>query len=101
MIYDSCRKEDPYPANVNSQDISTPAASIDVPKENYVPSGGPQKEVTVTWRQLSVRVPAPEAVNGDTLWSEIDPREFIRKFKKPMKMVCSAIIDLKKHAYGP
>ncbi|KAL4877859.1 ABC-2 type transporter-domain-containing protein [Aspergillus karnatakaensis] len=41
------------------------------------------KQVTVTWQQLSVHVPAVESVQGDTLWSEIDPRNLIKSFRKP------------------
>ncbi|KAL3447762.1 ABC-2 type transporter-domain-containing protein [Aspergillus insuetus] len=39
-------------------------------------SDAAHKRVTLTWQQLSVQVPASESVQGDTLWSEVDPRNW-------------------------
>ncbi|KAE8374201.1 ABC-2 type transporter-domain-containing protein [Aspergillus bertholletiae] len=41
------------------------------------------KQVTVTWRNVSVHVPAADAVLGDTLWSEADPRNLIGSLSRP------------------
>ncbi|KAJ5747534.1 uncharacterized protein N7511_009230 [Penicillium nucicola] len=40
------------------------------------------KQVTVTWNQLSIHVPASEAVQGDTLWSEVNPKNLLGMFKR-------------------
>ena len=34
-----------------------------------------RKCLTVTFRDLNVRVTAPDAALGNTLWSEVDPRQ--------------------------
>lgn len=34
-----------------------------------------RKRLTVTFRDLNVRVTAPDAALGSTLWSEVDPRQ--------------------------
>ncbi|KAL4789312.1 P-loop containing nucleoside triphosphate hydrolase protein [Aspergillus venezuelensis] len=69
----------------------TGAATTDLednaPHEKPVsrPSDAACKRVTVTWQQVSVQVPASEFVHGDTLWSEIDPRNWVQSFKKPQE----------------
>jgi hypothetical protein len=90
MSQELSRTEEPCPASEISEGSTTPTGSLEIPKEKYARPGGPHKEVTVTWRQLSVQVPASEAIHGDTLWSEIDPKELIQKFKKPKETVCMA-----------
>ncbi|GKZ28499.1 hypothetical protein AbraIFM66950_008357 [Aspergillus brasiliensis] len=83
MSEDSFPKEEHFPAIPDSDGSTTPTGYVDASKESPVVPLGTHKEVTVTWRQLSVLVPASEAVHGDTLWSEVDPRELVRKFQKP------------------
>ncbi|KAJ6151805.1 hypothetical protein N7470_006933 [Penicillium chermesinum] len=41
-----------------------------------------RKRLTVTFRDLNVRVTAPDAALGDTLLSEIDPRRLLGPFKR-------------------
>lgn len=49
-----------------------------------VESGGcqAQKRLTLTFRNINVRVTAPDAALGDTLLSVADPRQFIKGFYK-------------------
>lgn len=89
MSEDLCRTEDHCPINNDPDRSITPTEFVEDSKKSYVAPSLSHKEVTVTWRQLSVHVPASEAVHGDTLWSEIDPRELVRKFQKPKEMVFS------------
>ncbi|RJE21547.1 ABC multidrug transporter [Aspergillus sclerotialis] len=41
-----------------------------------------QKQLTLTFRNLNVRVTAPDAALGSTLWSEVDPRQLGKLFKR-------------------
>ncbi|KAL5339346.1 ABC-2 type transporter-domain-containing protein [Aspergillus crustosus] len=64
-----------HPAELDPNQPETPAAqSYGDPLDEKPMSRGPC---------LSVQVPASESVQGDTLWSEIDPRNLIQSLKKP------------------
>lgn len=67
----------------------TPQLADEPVNEKWNPQSSPVdcKQVTVTWQQLSVHVPASEAVQGDTLWSEVDPRNWIQSFRKSQESV--------------
>jgi ATP-binding cassette, subfamily G (WHITE), member 2, SNQ2 len=41
-----------------------------------------RKRLTVTFRDLNVRVTAPDAALGSTLWSEVDPRQLVGFFRR-------------------
>lgn len=48
-----------------------------------------RKRLTVTFCNLSVRVTAPDAALGSTMWSEVDPRQLLDLFqrkKRPMRV---------------
>ena len=48
-----------------------------------------QKQLTLTFRNLNVRVTAPDAALGSTLWSEVDPRQLgkLVKWRSPPQRV--------------
>ncbi|CEJ61673.1 Putative Localization: integral membrane protein [Penicillium brasilianum] len=46
---------------------------------------GIQKRLTVTFRDINVRVTAPDAALGSTLWSEVDPRQLRSLFTRQQK----------------
>lgn len=46
---------------------------------------GIQKRLTVTFRDLSIRVTAPDAALGSTLLSAADPRQLLALFQKDQK----------------
>lgn len=41
-----------------------------------------RKRLTVTFKDLNVQVTAPDAALGDTLWSEVDPRQLAGLFRR-------------------
>lgn len=43
--------------------------------------GVPQKHLPLTWRNISVLGEDSRFVEGDTVWSEIDPVNLIKKFR--------------------
>ncbi|KAJ5357977.1 hypothetical protein N7541_005135 [Penicillium brevicompactum] len=43
---------------------------------------GNTKQVTVTWSGISIHVPASEAVQGDTLWSDVNPMNLLGMFSQ-------------------
>jgi hypothetical protein len=57
--------------------METPSSGTITPVdlENAGPDGSIQKRLTVTFRDLNVRVTAPDAALGSTLWSAVDPRQ--------------------------
>lgn len=53
-----------------------------------------RKRLTVTFCNLSVRVTAPDAALGSTMWSEVDPRQLLDLFqrkKRPMRAILNDI----------
>lgn len=74
-----------------SSGTATPVEVEPVDLENGV--NQIRKRLTVTFRELTVRVTAPDAALGDTLWSEVDPRQFLRLFDRsgPSKRVGRAM----------
>lgn len=50
-----------------------------------------QKHLTLTFKDVSVRVTAPDEALGETLWSRVDPRQLLDLFSRDErpKRVCS------------
>ncbi|KAJ5296249.1 uncharacterized protein N7443_007142 [Penicillium atrosanguineum] len=55
--------------------METPSSGTVTPDDVENGVGNIQKRLTVTFRDLNVRVTAPDAALGSTLWSDIDPRQ--------------------------
>lgn len=55
--------------------METPSSGTATPVDVENGFGNIRKRLTVTFRDLSVRVTAPDAALGSTMWSEIDPRQ--------------------------
>lgn len=55
--------------------METPSSGTATPVDLEQGDGQIRKRLTVTFRDLNVRVTAPDAALGDTLWSEMDPRQ--------------------------
>jgi hypothetical protein len=70
-----------------SAKMDTPSSGtmtpVDLESAGY--DGSIRKRLTVTFRDLNVRVTAPDAALGSTLWSEIDPRQLRDLFKRTQK----------------
>ena len=62
--------------------METPSSGTATPVD--VENGVDQirKRLTITFRDLNVRVTAADAALGSTLWSEIDPRQLAGLFKR-------------------
>jgi ATP-binding cassette subfamily G (WHITE) protein 2 (SNQ2) len=54
--------------------METPSGTV-TPVDLEQGDGQIRKRLTVTFRGLNVRVTAPDAALGNTLWSEMDPRQ--------------------------
>lgn len=69
--------------------METPSSGVATPVDVENGVGQIRKRLTVTFRELTVRVTAPDAALGRTLWSEIDPRQIVTWFtrKNPPKRV--------------
>ena len=67
--------------------MDTPSSGTITPVdlESVDRSDGIQKRLTVTFRDLNVRVTAPDAALGSTLWSEVDPRQLRALFTRKQK----------------
>lgn len=48
---------------------------------------GNTKQVTVTWSGISIHVPTSEAVQGDTLWSDVNPMNLLGMFSQKKEAV--------------
>ena len=70
--------------------METPSSGTATPVDLENGDSQIRKRLTVTFRDLNVRVTAPDAALGDTLWSEVDPRQLgnLFKRKKVSKRVC-------------
>ncbi|KXG48510.1 CDR ABC transporter [Penicillium griseofulvum] len=55
--------------------MDTPSSGTTTPVDLEHGYGQIRKRLTVTFRNLNVRVTAPDAALGSTLWSEVDPRQ--------------------------
>ncbi|KAJ5835346.1 hypothetical protein N7447_001372 [Penicillium robsamsonii] len=55
--------------------MDTPSSGTATPVDLEHGDGQIRKQLTVTFRDLNVRVTAPDAALGSTLWSEVDPRQ--------------------------
>ncbi|CAI7602342.1 unnamed protein product [Penicillium bialowiezense] len=55
--------------------METPSSGTVTPVDLEGGDGQIRKRLTVTFRGLNVRVTAPDAALGDTLWSKMDPRQ--------------------------
>lgn len=72
--------------------METPSSGTATPVDVEFGNSQIRKRLTVTFRDLTVRVTAPDAALGDTLWSEVDPRQLGNLFnKKKSKRVCRMI----------
>jgi hypothetical protein len=72
--------------------METPSSGTATPVDVEFGTSQIRKRLTVTFRDLTVRVTAPDAALGDTLWSEVDPRQLSNIFnKKKSKRVCNVI----------
>ncbi|GKZ31196.1 hypothetical protein AbraIFM66950_011408, partial [Aspergillus brasiliensis] len=62
-------------------DTSSSSGTVDIePGNSSIP-----KQLTLTWRNVSVNVTAPDAALGDTLLSVADPRQFLGWFSKSQR----------------
>lgn len=59
-------------------DNSSSSGTVDIESGDY----SIHKRLTLTWRNVSVNVTAPDAALGDTLLSVADPRQALGWFKK-------------------
>lgn len=73
--------------------METPSSGTVTPVGLEGGNGQIRKRLTVTFRDLTVRVTAPDAALGDTLWSEMDPRQIRNLFKQGSspKRVCGSV----------
>lgn len=55
--------------------METPSSGAATPVDVEYGVDEVRKRLTVTFRDLNVRVTAPDAALGNTLWSDIDPRQ--------------------------
>jgi hypothetical protein len=63
--------------------MDTPSSSSTIDLEQG--GSGITKKLSLTWRDLSVHVTAPDAALGDTLWSVADPRQVLDWFRRGSK----------------
>lgn len=70
--------------------METPSSGTATPVDMEHGSSEIRKRLTVTFRDLNVRVTAPDSALGETLWSGVDPRQLGRLFdkKKKSRRVC-------------
>ena len=69
--------------------METPSSGTATPVDVENGTDQIRKRLTVTFRNLNVQVTAPDAALGDTLWSEMDPRQLGNLYKKKnSKRVC-------------
>lgn len=61
--------------------LKTPSAGVSSTDIERQPDGI-QKRLTVTFRDLSIRVTAPDAALGSTLLSAADPRRLLNLFQR-------------------
>lgn len=71
--------------------METPSSGTATPRDVENEVGPIRKRLTLTFRDLSVQVTAPNAALGSTLWSDVDPRQLASLFtqKKQPKRVLS------------
>lgn len=71
--------------------MDTPSSGTATPPDlEHGEKASIQKRLTLTFRDLNVRVTAPDAALGSTILSEADPRQFLDFFRrnKQPKRVC-------------
>lgn len=69
--------------------METPSSGTATPVDLENGQGQIRKRLTVTFRNLNVRVTAPDAAFGSTLWSEVDPRQIgglIKRGNRPKRV---------------
>ena len=70
--------------------METPSSGTATPGSDLENGPGQiRKRLTVTLRDLNVRVTAPDAALGSTLWSEVDPRQLgglIKRGDRPKRV---------------
>lgn len=62
--------------------METPSSGTATPVDVENGVDGIRKRLTITFRDLNVRVTAPDAALGSTLLSRVDPRQFAALFKR-------------------
>jgi hypothetical protein len=81
--------------------METPSSGTATPVDVERGVGNVRKRLTVTFRDLNVRVTAPDAALGSTLWSDVDPRQFgslFNRTKRP-KRVRNETKTKKRHTF--
>ncbi|KAJ6075741.1 hypothetical protein N7499_007722 [Penicillium canescens] len=74
--------------------METPSSGTATPVDLENGPGQIRKRLTVTFRDLNVRVTAPDAALGSTLWSEVDPRQLgglIKRGDRPKRTILKDI----------
>ena len=75
--------------------MESPSSGTATPVDVENGFGNIRKRLTVTFRDLNVRVTAPDAALGSTLWSEVDPRQLgglLNRTKRPKRVRNEQII---------
>ncbi|KAL3484275.1 ABC-2 type transporter-domain-containing protein [Aspergillus germanicus] len=72
--------------------MDTPSSSSTIDLEQG--RSGLTKKLSLTWRDISVHVTAPDAALGDTLWSVADPRQVLDWFRHGNKPKRAILQDL-------
>ncbi|KAJ5771410.1 uncharacterized protein N7511_003461 [Penicillium nucicola] len=70
--------------------METPSSGTATPVDLENGQDQIRKRLTVTFRDLNVRVTAPDAALGSTLWSEVDPRQIgslIKRGNRPKRTI--------------
>ncbi|KAJ5151568.1 hypothetical protein N7492_009863 [Penicillium capsulatum] len=65
--------------------METSSSGTATPEDVENGVGQIRKRLTLTFRDLTVRVTAPDAALGSTLWSEVDPRQLSDLFARKIK----------------
>lgn len=65
--------------------MDTPSSGTVTPVDVENGVNGIRKRLTITFRDLNVRVTAPDAALGSTLWSRVDPRQLAGFFKRDQR----------------
>ncbi|KAJ5152564.1 uncharacterized protein N7482_009042 [Penicillium canariense] len=74
--------------------MNTPSSGTATPVDVESGGGGIRKRLTVTFRDLNVRVTSTDAALGSTLWSEVDPRQLGGLFKRNHKQKRTILKDV-------
>ncbi|KAG0159686.1 hypothetical protein PDIDSM_7209 [Penicillium digitatum] len=70
--------------------METPSSGTATPVDLELGDDQIRKRLTVTFRNLNVRVTAPDAALGSTLWSEVDPRQvgaLLKRGNRPKRTI--------------